>query len=85
MCRLSSCQFRALNVQSLDERMNSCAKLIIDEKRTNLSHDLIDKLVILRINLKFTIYCHGKYTSLAKVNVRNNMGNDEYIYADEYD
>ena len=89
MCHLSPCQFGALtNAQSFVERMNSCAKLIIGEKRTNLRHKLIDKLVILCMNLKFMIYCRGKHddASIGKVNeVQNDMGNDEDIYVDEYD
>ena len=87
MCHLSPCQFGALtNAQSFVERMNSCAKLIIGEKRTNLRHKLIDKLVILCMNLKFMIYCRGKRGSIGKVNeVQNDMGNDEDIYVDEYD
>ena len=86
MCRLSPCQLGALNAQSFVERMNSCAKLIVGEKRTRLNHELIDKLVILRMNLKFMIYCRGKHASIGKVNeVQNDMGNDEDIYVDEYD
>ena len=60
MCRLSPCQLGALNAQSFVERMNSCAKLIVSDKRTNLDHGLIDKLVVLRMNLKFMIYCRVK-------------------------
>ena len=66
--------------------MNSCAKLIVGEKRTRSNHELIDKLVILRMNLKFMIYCQGKHASIGKVNeVQNDMGNDEDIYVDQYD
>ena len=81
MCRLSPCQLGALNAQSFVEWMNSC------EKWTRLvNHELIDKLVILRMNLKFMIYCRGKHASIGKVNeVQNDMGNDEDIYVDEYD
>ena len=57
-----------------------------DENVTRLNHELIDKLVILRMNLKFMIYCRGKHASIGKVNeVQNDMGNDEDIYVDEYD
>ena len=66
--------------------MNSCAKLIIGEKRTKLRHELIDKLVILRMNLKFMIYCRGERGSIGKVNeVQNVMGSDEDIYISDYD
>ena len=83
---LSPCQLGALNAQSFVERMNSCAKLIVGEKRTNLRHELIDKLVILRMNLKFMIYCRGKCGSIGRVNeVQNVMGSDEDIYISDYD
>ena len=86
MCRLSPCQLGALNAQSFVELMNSCAKLIVGEKRTRLNHELIDKLVILRMNLKFMIYCRGKRGSIGKVNeVQNVMGSDEDIYIRDYD
>ena len=63
------------------EWMNSCAKLIVLEKWTRLNHELIDKLFILCMNLKFMIYCQGKHASIGKVNeVQNDMGNDEDIY-----
>jgi len=86
MCHLSPCQLGALNAQSFVERMNSCAKLIVGEKRTNLKHELIDKLVILRMNHKFMIYCRGKRGSIGRVNeVQNDMGCDEDIYTRDYD
>ena len=87
MCRLSPCQLGVLNAQSFVERMNSCAKLIAGEKWTRLNHEfIIDKLVMLRMNLKFMIYCWGKHASIGKVNeVQNDMGNDIDIYLDEYD
>ena len=67
-------------------RHRSSAKLIVGEKRTNLRHELIDKLVILRMNLKFMIYCRGKRGSIGKVNeVQNVMGSDEDIYILDYD
>ena len=86
MCRLSPCQLGALNAQSFVERMNSCAKLIVGEKRTKLKHEFIDKLVILRMNHKFMIYCRGKHGSIGKVKkVQNVMGNDEDIYVHTID
>ena len=80
------CQLGALNAQSFVECMNSCAKLIVSEKWTYLRHELIDKLVILRMNLKFMIYCRGKRGSIGRVNeVQNFVGNDEDIYIRDYD
>ena len=84
MCRLSPCQLGALNAQSFVEMVNLCAKLIVSDKRTSLKHELIDKLVILRMNLKFMIYCRGKDGSIEKVNkVQNVIGNDEDIYLND--
>ena len=84
MCRLALCQLGALNAQSFVERMNSCAKLIVGEKRTRLNHELIDKLVVLRMNLKFMIYCRGKNGNIGKVKkVRNEVSNDEDLYAND--
>ena len=81
MCRLSLCQLGALNAQSFVEQMNSCAKFSVGEKWTNLRRELIDKLVILRMNLKFMIYCRGKRGSIGRVNeVQNIMESDEDIY-----
>ena len=80
------CQLGALNAQSFVERINSCAKLIVCEKRTGLKHKLIDKLVILHMNLKFMIYCQVKHGSIGKVNeIQNVIGNDEEIYVNNYD
>lgn len=60
--------------------MNSCAKLIVGEKRTRLRHDLIDKLVVLRMNCNFVDYCRKK-GSIAKVaSVVNERQNDETIF-----
>ena len=82
MCHLAPCQLGALNDQSFVEQMNSCAKLIVSEKRTRLNHELIDKLVVLRMNLKFMIHCRGKNSNIGKVKkVRNEVGNDEDLYA----
>ena len=79
MCRLSPCQLGALNAQSFVEKMKSCVKLVVGEKRTRLCHELIDKLVVLRINQNFMDFCR-KQGSIAKVaTVNNDMGNDETI------
>ena len=53
---------------------------------TNVKHDLIDKLVVLHMNLNFVIYCRGKNGSIAKLKkLQNDLGNDEDIYADDYE
>ena len=59
--------------------MNSCAKLVVDKKRTRLRHELIDKLVVLMINRNFKDFFR-KHVSIAKVEtIENDMGNDETI------
>ena len=66
--------------------MNSCAKLVVSNKGTKLKHDLIDKLVVLRMNLNFMIYSRGKNGSIGKVKkLKNDLGNDEDIYEDDYE
>jgi len=61
MCRGSVCQLGALNAQSFVERVNSRGKLIVGTKRTAMSkHELIDKLVVLKINREFMIYCRER-------------------------
>ena len=57
MCRNSACQLGALNSQSFVERMNSAANLIVTKKRTNLADELIDKLVVIRMNRNFMMHC----------------------------
>ena len=78
------CRGKHALIGKVNEVKNLCAKLIVGEKRTRLNHELIiDKLVILHMNLKFMIYCRGKHALIGKVNeVQNDMGNDEDIYAD---
>ena len=46
-------QLGALNAESFAERVNSAAKLLIDDKNTSLADPLIDKLVVLRMNKSF--------------------------------
>lgn len=85
MCRLSPCQPGSTNTQSFVEQMNSCAKMIVSDKRTNLNHGLIDKLVVLRMNLKFMIYCEKNGTIGKVKKLQNEIGNGEDIYVDDYE
>ena len=39
--------------QSFAERMNSAGNDIVIENRSSLSHEMIDKLVVLRMNKRF--------------------------------
>ena len=64
--------------------MNSCAKLVVGKKGTRLRHELIDKLVVLRINRNFMDFCR-KQGSIAKVaTVKNDMGNDKKILEPQF-
>jgi len=56
MAKCSKFQLGALVSQSFAERMNSAGKNIVTDNRTNLDQDMIDKLVILRMNKRFMEY-----------------------------
>ena len=54
------------------------------QKRIRLNHELLDKLVVLRMNLKFMIHCQGKNGHVGKVKkVRNEVGNDEDLFTND--
>ena len=53
MCKNSPVQLGALSAQSFAERMISAGNLLITRKRTLLDDDLINKLIVLRMNRKF--------------------------------
>ena len=53
MCKSSPCQLGALNSQAFAERMISGANLIITKKRTRLDNELLEKLIVLRMNKKY--------------------------------
>ena len=53
MCKSSPCQLGALNSQAFAERMISGANLIITKKRTRLDDELLEKLIVLRMNKKY--------------------------------
>jgi hypothetical protein len=64
MCKNSRCQLGALSSQSFAERMNSAANLHVTKHRTQLGHDLIDKLVVLRMNKSFMIMTRKRQASV---------------------
>ena len=68
-CRLSPSQLGALNIQSFGERMSSCAKLIVGEKKENINHELIGKIIVLQININFMIHYrdHGSITKVKTI------------------
>ena len=59
--------------------MNSCVKLVVGEKITRLCHDIIDKLVVLRINRNFMDYCRKKGSIARVVTVKNVTGNEDTV------
>lgn len=50
MCKNSKAQLGALNAQSYVERMNSAANLVVTSNRTRLGDDVINKLVVMKMN-----------------------------------
>ena len=42
-----------MNAESFAERVNSAAKLLVDDKNTSLADPLINMLVVLRMNRSF--------------------------------
>ena len=53
MMSCSSGQLGALNAESFAERINSAAKILVTNRRTRLSDEMIDMLVMLRMNRDF--------------------------------
>ena len=53
MCKASSCQLGALNVQSFAERIISVENLIITKKRIKLDNNLLKQLIVLGMNREF--------------------------------
>ena len=78
MTRLSPCQLGALNAQSFVERMNSCGKMLVGLKRSNMKHDMIDTLVVLRMNRGFMEHCRekGKMTKIVIVDLKDLTQNE---------
>jgi hypothetical protein len=79
MARLSPCQLGALNAQSFVERMNSCGKLLVDDKRSKMKHSMIDKLVVLRMNRSFMEYCRekGKMKKIIVVDLSESKNSEQ--------
>ena len=78
MTRLSPCQLGALNAQSFVERMNSCGKMLVGLKRSNMKHDMIDTLVVLRMNRGFMEHCRekGKMKKIVIVDLNDLIENE---------
>ena len=57
MASVSKFQLGALLSQSFAERMNSAGKNIFRDNRGKLDHEMIDKLVVLRMNRNFMEFC----------------------------
>ena len=53
----SKFQIGAVMSQSFSERMNSAGRVVVTDNRTLLDTDVINELVVLRMNKKFMEYC----------------------------
>ena len=60
MYKNSRCQLGALSSQSYVERVNSAANLLVTKNRTLLGHNIIDKLVVLRMNRPFMMMTRNR-------------------------
>ena len=49
-------QLGALPAESFAERINSCGKVLLDDKKTSMKDDKLDKLITLRMNRKFMMF-----------------------------
>ena len=63
----SPVQLGALTLESFSERMTSCANLLVDAHRLKFGDDMIDKLVLLRMNKKFMdrMRCKTTFATMA--------------------
>ena len=66
MAGCSKAQIGALNAESYAERVLSAANLIVTDGNTLLHDDLIEKLVLLRINRDFIKYMRATYKNVSK-------------------
>ena len=66
MAGCSKAQIGALNAESYAERVLSAANLIITDGNTLLHDDMIEKLVLLRINREFIEYMRVTYKNVSK-------------------
>lgn len=69
----------ACSSQSFCERVNSAGKLIVPPKRTNLSDDILEARVILRMNRKFILHFEGKHTHGWEAQLSTPKGFDEVL------
>ena len=64
MWKCLPCQLGALWSQSFVERMNSAGNLLVTKDKMNLGDDLIEKLVVLRMNKEFMKFMRTERPSL---------------------
>ena len=81
----------ALLSASFCERINSCANQIVTTGNTSLGDDLVDKMVVLRINRNFMKFMQLKYPTILKqkfptfgtvITVTDNQEDDVEIDSD---
>ena len=62
MCTKYPVQLGALTSESFSKRMTSSANLLVDVHRLKFGNDVIDELIVLRINKKFMDKMRSKTT-----------------------
>ena len=64
MCKASSCQLSALNVQNFAGHISSRKKFNNNKKRTKFDDNLLQQLIVLRINREFMEFArHNRIAS----------------------
>ena len=59
MMNISRAQLGDLNAESYSKPINSASKIVMDERNCRIGYDLLNKLVTLRVNIKFMeLYRH---------------------------
>jgi hypothetical protein len=61
MASCSSAQIGALNAESYCERVISASNLILNKGNTNMKDELIEMLVVLRMNREFMVFVRAHY------------------------
>ena len=81
MCRNYPYQLGALTSDSFSERMISASSVLVDTHRIRLDHDIIDKMVALRINKRYMERARFK-EALTSI-VFHDVFSDEFVSANE--
>ena len=76
--QIASCYVGHLMAESFSERTYRCAKEVLTEGNSLLSHEEIDMVVVLRMNRRFMEHMRKEYSSLSKqgFNITLDFGDD---------